>query len=211
MVEPTAFRTLVDVADGVLALLACLLLLGAIPLGVALWRVARRTSREVTRLSQQDVAPLLHQLGTTARNLAAVSATVRQDAEAVHTTATEANERVRALLRAAERRVGELDAVLRVVQDEAEDVLLTAVAAARGVRAGASVLGNMVAARGAGGGDGATRSRRSSSADSVEERAMRDEETETYDSGEFGDGDERRGKGRTSGPRPRIRSRRRDH
>jgi hypothetical protein len=55
-------------------------------------------------------------------------------------TVTLANERLTAAVKTAERRIRELDALMRVVQREAEDAFVTTAATLRGVHVGAATL-----------------------------------------------------------------------
>jgi hypothetical protein len=205
---PMWFRELVDIAGGILTIVACVLVLAAVPLAFALWRMTRQIGESIAR-AQREVRPLIQDAAAAARDLAAVSTMIRGDAAALHATIADVNERVRAGVRAAERRARELDTLARMAQEEVERVVLSAVAAARGVRAGASILGGRMGARAPGG--PAAASRRPAPTGTTRSADGDGEEMVTYDSGEFGDADERWGEAGDGGPRPRIRSRRGGH
>lgn len=200
MAEATWFRDLVEIATGILAITACVLLLGAIPAAFALRR-AMREMRDYLVKAEREVAPLLRDLGTAARDLTGVSGAIRRDIDEVHTTVTEANDTVRDVVRLAHTRVREWDGLLGVAQAEVEGILESAAAAARGVRAGASALGSIVGVRGPSRSAGAGRER-------APDARPRRGSTKTFDSGELGDADERWGEVGNGRRGPRVRSRR---
>lgn len=203
MAEATWFRDLVEIASGILTVAACVLLLGTIPLAFALRRAARQMRDHLIR-AEREFAPLLRDLSSAARDLTAVSSTIRRDVDAVHEAVTDTNDKVREVVRIAQTRVRELDGLLQVAQAEAESVLETAVAAARGVRAGASVLGDLVGVR------PPSRSSDAAPRDVAPASGRHRGKTTTFDSGELSDADERWGEvgnGRRGGG-PRVRSRR---
>ena len=131
----TWFRDLIEIAHGVLILAGCVVVVCAIPVAIAARRAWAETQAALGR-AERDLLPLLRELTGLARDLTSVAKTVRGDVELVHGTVADVNTRVQDVVRIAERRVGELDALLGVAQDEVEGILVTATAAARGVRAG---------------------------------------------------------------------------
>lgn len=191
----TWFRDLIEIAHGVLILAGCVLLVWAIPVAIAARRAWADALTALGR-AERDILPLLRELTGLARDLTSVATTIRGDVELVHGTVADVNSRVREVVRVAEHRVGELDALLGVAQQEAEDVLLMAAAAARGVRAGAAALGNIVGVRTGfrdGVPSGASRPgpkgrTRSGNGPRVGRRGG--EDTVTHDSGDLGDADE---------------------
>src|SRR5262249_22978995 len=70
----------------------------------------------------------------------AISGTVRKDASTVSDTLEETSESVRHAVRLTEDRLHELNALLDVVQGEAEHLFVTAAAVVRGVRGGAAAF-----------------------------------------------------------------------
>jgi hypothetical protein len=196
----TWFRDLIEIAHGLLILAGCVVVVAAIPLAF----VARRTwtdMRAAAGRAERDIVPLLRELTGLAHDLTSVASTIRGDVDLVHATVIDVNTRVREVVRVAEHRVGELDALLGVAQQEAEGVLMTAAAAARGVRAGAMALGNIVGVRTGvrdtgvrdGAHPGATRSGprgRTPSGTGPRAGSRRGGDTVTHDSGDLGDADQ---------------------
>jgi len=202
MAEPSTFQTVVAVANGVLSILACLLLIGLAVGSLALWRGVARAKHQLA-LVQRDVAPLLATLGRVATNLEAATSTVRSDIEAIHATVTDANEVARSVVHTAEDRLRRLGSVVGAAQEEVEGALVDVAATARGVRAGASVLRGILGLADAGTGPVA-RPRGGRAA--VPKAGGRG--AEPIERGEFEDaGDRRRDSGNGRG-RPRARSHR---
>ena len=68
------------------------------------------------------------------------STAVRVDVQQFNQTVALANERLTAAVKTAEQRLHELDALMRIVQREAEDAFVSTASTLRGVRAGATTL-----------------------------------------------------------------------
>jgi hypothetical protein len=139
MTEPSAFQNVVAVANGVLSIVACLLLIGVAIGGILAWRALGRARGQLT-VVQRDLAPLLATFGRVARNLEGATATIHADVQAIHETVADANDRARAAIHGADHRLRRLDALVGAAQTEVEEALVDVVATARGLRAGASVL-----------------------------------------------------------------------
>src|SRR5215469_9093456 len=139
MTEPSAFQNVVAIANGVLSIVACLLLIGVAIGGFLAWRALGRARGQLA-VVQRDLAPLLATLGRVARNLEGATATIHSDVQAIHETVGDANDRARAAIRGADQRLRRLDAVVGAAQTEVEEALVDVVATARGLRAGASAL-----------------------------------------------------------------------
>jgi hypothetical protein len=190
----TWLRGLIEIAHGVLILAGCVVVVCAIPVAIAARRAWAETQAAIGR-AERDLLPLLRELTGLARDLTAVAKTVRGDVDLVHGTVADVNTRVQNVVQIAERRVGELDALLGVAQDEAEGILLSATAAARGVRAGAEALGNLVGVRPSyrDGADSEAEHdgpRRTPSGNGPRAGRRGRDDTVTHDSGDLGDADE---------------------
>jgi phage shock protein A len=106
----------------------------------------------------QQVQPVTDRARVAAENVEYISAMVREDVQSVRTSVSGLSERLKDASDRMEERVEEFNALMDVVQDEAEAVLLDTAAVVRGVRAGAQTMGEGVAgatpARDAEGSDG---------------------------------------------------------
>jgi uncharacterized protein YoxC len=149
-----------------------------------------RTDQLLARISG-EVAPLAHRLRSTAESADQMAASLRSDVQRISRTITAATDGVQDVLTRSERRLKEFDALLHVVQHEAEDAVVSAAATVRGVRAVATAFSeDAVDALGFGSDD-----------DDLEDDVDCDEE-------EIDDGDDTGNVADRQEPQPRIRSRR---
>ena len=93
---------------------------------------------------QRHVEPVTDRARVAAENVEYVTALVRQDVQKVHTSVSGLSDRLGEASERMEERVEEFNALMDVVQDEAESVLLDTAALVRGVRAGAKSVGGSV-------------------------------------------------------------------
>jgi hypothetical protein len=171
-----------------------------------LWNY-RKTYTKVNNLLDRlhgDLTPFLRHATAIADNVDFVTTSIRADVQKVNETIDTANDRVQRALLMAERRLNEFNALLSVVQDEAEGVFLSTASTVRGVRRGAATFG----ARG--GTDLASESL--DAADPAEDLELEDDDLETQ---EEDDGDDRNPESAAQAlptaprVRPRTRNRRR--
>jgi methyl-accepting chemotaxis protein len=117
--------------------------LGAIVFGLAalrgLNRAVRLLERSAERLTPRTEPILLH-AERIAADLAELSGNLRRDYGGIHETIEDASQQLREAVDTAQERVRHFGAVLQVVQQETEEVLLDAAATARGVHTAASAL-----------------------------------------------------------------------
>lgn len=105
-----------------------------------LWNY-RKTYTKVNSLIDRlhgDLAPLIRHATSIADNLNFVTTSIRTDVQKVNDTIDLANDRVQNALLTAEQRLNEFNALLSVVQDEAEGVFVSTASTVRGVRRGAA-------------------------------------------------------------------------
>ncbi len=100
---------------------------------------------------QQHVQPVTDRARVAAENVEYITALVRQDVQKVRASVSGLSDRLGEASERMEERVEEFNALMDVVQDEAESVLLDTAAIVRGVRAGAQTMGGSVAAAAPGG------------------------------------------------------------
>lgn len=134
------FGWVAQIAWGIVGILL-VLTLPAIFYGV--WQVRavkKRAMRVLDRLEAQ-AGPVARTTGKIVDNVEHITTAVRGDVGGVSDTVHEVNARLRRVLALAERRVRRFDALLQVVQDEAEDTIVSAAATMRGVRASADAFG----------------------------------------------------------------------
>lgn len=102
-----------------------------------------RTSRSVRKIGQEAsrrADPLLERGKSVAANVEFISASVRTDVEGLHRSVQALSGRLKQASDHMETRIEEFNALMEVVQGEAENVFLDTASTARGVRAGARSL-----------------------------------------------------------------------
>jgi uncharacterized protein YoxC len=87
-----------------------------------------------------DVEPITRHLHTITEDISHVTKVVRADVDKVSGTVTKANDRLLGAIDESEARLNEFNALLAVVQQEAESVFINAASAVRGVKTGAAAF-----------------------------------------------------------------------
>jgi len=90
---------------------------------------------------ERNIEPVTRHATHIADNVDYISTSIRADVQEVRKTLLAANSGIREMIESSERRLHELSAVLRVVQEEAEHAFVSTASAIRGVRAGATTFG----------------------------------------------------------------------
>ena len=145
-VEQGAFAKVAGVAQGLMTIAILVLTVALVP---AAWNF-RNSYKKVNDLIDRfygDIGPLVRNANTIADNVNYITTALRVDVQQFNQTVTLANERLTTAVKAAERRMQELDALMRVVQREAEDAFVSTASTLRGVRAGATTLRDEVEGR----------------------------------------------------------------
>ena len=136
-VEPEAstFDKVTTYASG-LASIALLVL--AVALVPAAWNFRKSYAKVSDMLDRiyGDINPLMRHASTIADNVNYISTSVRVDIQQVSQTISMANQKLVASVEAADDRIKELNALLAVVQEEAEGAFVTTASTLRGVRTG---------------------------------------------------------------------------
>lgn len=145
-VEPGSFEKVASVAQGLMTIAILVLTVVLVP---AAWNF-RNSYKRVNELIDRfygDIGPLVRNANSIADNVNYITTSIRVDVQQINQTVTLANERLTTAVQSAERRIRELDALLRVVQREAEDAFVSTASTLRGVRAGATTLRDEVEGR----------------------------------------------------------------
>jgi phage-related protein len=95
-----------------------------------------------------DFDPAIRNLTAASEQAKAISGTLRRNVDELGGTVSKTNEKVLRATEAAETRLVELNALLTVVQREAEEVFVRTASAVRGVQVGAGALRGAVRRRG---------------------------------------------------------------
>lgn len=134
--DPGMFQKVTSVAQGLMTIAVLVLTVALVP---AAWNF-RKSYKRVSDLLDRvygDISPIMRHASTVADNLNYVTTSLRADVQQVSQTVASANQRVVLAAQLAERRLEEFNALLDVVQEEAEDSFISAASAVRGMRAGA--------------------------------------------------------------------------
>lgn len=129
-------------ADGAVVVLAvAVLILGVAFLGLMLeMRRAVRSFHGVGRRALEKADPIFESGKGVADNVEFISAVVRSDVERLNETVRTLTDRLQLASDHMEERIEEFNALMEVVQDEAEDLFLGTAATARGVTEGVRSL-----------------------------------------------------------------------
>ncbi len=140
---PASRGVLGEITD-VVYLLILLVLIGLVVVGtIFMWRL-RRTQERFDRLIERvssDVGPVLKAARAIGEDIHHVTASIREHVDEVNATISAANDRVRDAVTMTEDRLNEFNALLDVVQQEAEGLFVSTASAVRGVRLGARSFG----------------------------------------------------------------------
>ena len=120
--------------------------IGLLVLGFALIFVGLKVRQLVHKVEEQskklrgDFAPAIASVNRVSENVGALSERVKDDAARLSETVASANDALHRATVEAERRVGEFNALIGVVQEEAEQLFVGGAAAVRGLRASADTF-----------------------------------------------------------------------
>ena len=132
----TPIQVAAEVSTVVIAVVVVFLLVVALALVLQV--------KKLLKSLQQNVQPVTDRARVAAENVEYISAVVREDVQRVRTSVSGLSDRLKKASDRMEERVEEFNALMDVVQDEAESVLLDTAAVVRGVRAGAQTVGEGV-------------------------------------------------------------------
>ena len=138
--EPTVLARIAEVLRALMTLALLALTVAVVP---AAWNF-RKSYKKINDLLDRvyaDVTPLVRHAHAVADNVDYVTTALRVDMQQVSRTVNTANERLLDAVKQSERRLAEFNALLRVMQEEAEDVFVSTASAVRGVRTGAAAFG----------------------------------------------------------------------
>jgi uncharacterized protein YoxC len=133
------FEQITATASAITTLALLVLTVFAIPVA---WRL-RITYLKVDRLLERlhdDLAPIMSNAHDISDNVNFITTAVRTDVAKLNATINSANERMKRALAQSERRVNEFNALLSIVQQEAEGVFVSTASTVRGVRHGAATF-----------------------------------------------------------------------
>ncbi len=128
-----------EVTTALSALVFLVLMLILIPALIKFRKTAEKLEGVLDHI-ERSIDPVTKHASHIADNVDYISTSVRADVQEIRKTLLSANAGIREVIDASERRLHELGAVLRVVQEEAEHAFVSAASTVRGLRAGAATL-----------------------------------------------------------------------
>lgn len=139
----TGLQRWVDLMTSIASIvIALVLIVIAVSLVPAAWnsrKVYRRINKAIEQVNDR-CDPLIGHAHRAADNVEYITAAVRADVERLQTTVAEAQTRLLRAADLAERRINEFNALLEVVQEEAEGMFIDTASTIRGVKAGVRAI-----------------------------------------------------------------------
>jgi hypothetical protein len=185
--EPSTWERVTSIASGLVSITLLVLTAALVP---AAWNF-RKSYKKVSDLLDRvyaDINPIAKHASQIADNVDYITTSIRVDVQEVNRTIAMANDRLREAVSLTERRLHDFNALLQVVQKEAEDAFVSSASTLRGVRTGAAAFHQEL-------GD-----------DQVHDDGM-DVDDAFFDADEVSDGDDSTTEAESRHPGPRIRSR----
>jgi uncharacterized protein YoxC len=133
--EPGLWEKITSIASGVMTFTVIVLTVALVP---AAWNF-RKSYKKVSDMLDKiygDVNPLMRHASAIADNVDYISTSIRVDVQQVSQTVAAVNQRLQEALESAEDRMQQLNALLDVVQEEAESAFVTTASTIRGVQTG---------------------------------------------------------------------------
>jgi uncharacterized protein YoxC len=137
------FARFVSTIQSIASLVIALALIAiAIPLIPAAWNSRKMYKRinDIIERFRSDVDPVVKHAVAVADNLDYISTSVRVDVQQLNQTIAATNRRLNHAAALAEQRLNEFNALLQVVQEEAESLFINTASTIRGVHAGAETF-----------------------------------------------------------------------
>src|SRR3954466_6092642 len=133
--EPSAWDKITSAASGVMTITVIILTVALVP---AAWNF-RKSYKKVSDMLDKiygDINPLMRHASAIADNVDYISTSVRVDIQQVSQTIAAVNQRLQQAVATTEDRIKQMNALLDVVQEEAESAFVSTASTIRGVRTG---------------------------------------------------------------------------
>jgi len=136
---PAWYTTLNQIIGAASVIVFLVLMVILIPAVVKFRKTASKFEAVLDHI-EKSIDPVTRHASSIADNIDYITTSVRADVQAIRKTLLVANDGIREVLESSERRLHELGAVLRVVQEEAEHAFVSTASTIAGVRAGAAAF-----------------------------------------------------------------------
>ena len=133
--EPGLWEKITSIASGVMTLTVIILTVALVP---AAWNF-RKSYKKISDMLDKiygDVNPLMRHASAIADNVDYITTSIRVDVQQVSQAVAAVNQRLQDAVSGAEDRMKQLNALLDVVQEEAESAFVTTASTIRGVQTG---------------------------------------------------------------------------
>lgn len=140
---PTGLQYWIGLLTSIASIVIAVALIAiAIPLIPAAWnsRAFYGNLKKVVERTRQDIDPLIRHAVSVADSVDYIATSVRVDVQQLNQTIAAANQRLNRAAALAEERVNDFNALLSVVQEEAEDLFVRSASTVHGVRVGADAF-----------------------------------------------------------------------
>jgi uncharacterized protein YoxC len=139
VLAPTPLSTVESIATIVLGVAVLGVLVALLAVLLQLRKLARSMNTVAAQLGK-DATPVMERAKSVAENVDFITMAVRTDVQKLTASVSGLNERLREASGKMEERIQDFNALVEVLQTEAEDLALDTAAAVRGVRAGTRSL-----------------------------------------------------------------------
>jgi uncharacterized protein YoxC len=133
--DPGLFQKVTTYASGLASVALLILAVALVPAALNFRKSYGKISDMMDRI-YGDINPIMRHASNIADNVNYITTSVRVDVQKVSQTVATANQRLMASVELAEDRIKELNALLAVVQEEAESAFVSTASTIRGVRTG---------------------------------------------------------------------------
>ena len=133
--EPGAFQKFISYANGVMTIAMIVLAVGLVPAAFNFRKTFLRVNELLDRV-YGDITPMVRSLSVVTEDVREIVASVKGDARMVQQTVAATNDRLLKAVKQAEERIDHFNALMAVVQGEAESAFVNTAATVRGVRTG---------------------------------------------------------------------------
>jgi uncharacterized protein YoxC len=133
--EPGLWEKVISVTSGIMTISIIVLTVALVP---AAWNF-RKSYKKISEMLDKvygDINPLMRHASAIADNVDYISTAIRVDVQQVSQTVAAVNQRLQQAANSAEDRINQLNALLDVVQEEAESAFVTTASTIRGVQTG---------------------------------------------------------------------------
>ena len=138
-VKQGTFDKILGVASGLMTISLLVLTVALVPAAWNFRKSYKKTSELLDRV-YADIFPIMGHASAIADNVNYITTSVRVDIQQVNQTIAHANQRLNQAVALTEERLNEFNALLQVVQQEAEQAFVSTAATVRGVRVGAAAF-----------------------------------------------------------------------